>query len=71
VKHTAADFPGGVYYRCFEWTGEPSDWTLMVNCLYSFLLFAILPLLWFRRRWQSLPRHSIQPVPTHGTASGG
>ena len=69
-SESACDFPG-IYYRRFQWIGERPDWTLMVNCLYPFLLFAVLPTMWISRWWRSQPKHSVQPTPVPGAAGGG
>ncbi|QDV52245.1 hypothetical protein Enr17x_43050 [Gimesia fumaroli] len=43
----------GIYYRYFRWQDGTTLWTLMVSLLYPFLLFIILPAVWFRRRIHS------------------
>jgi len=69
-EDTSCDLPG-IYYRRFDVTGAPPDWTLRVSCLYPFTLLAIVPALWTRRRLRSRHNHAVQPTVARCAVSGG
>ena len=58
-KRNACNLPG-VYYRHFESPREPPNSTLRISLWHPFLIFAILPSIWFFKKRKQLAKYSFR-----------